>query len=38
VYADLLDAAVIGNLTAEYEPSAIIHLAGLWVAPPSRLG
>jgi nucleoside-diphosphate-sugar epimerase len=34
VYADLLDAALIGNLTAEHEPSAIIHLAGMY-SPPS---
>jgi nucleoside-diphosphate-sugar epimerase len=34
VYADLLDAAVIGNLIAEHEPSAIIHLAGMY-SPPS---
>jgi nucleoside-diphosphate-sugar epimerase len=34
VYADLLDAALIGNLIAEHEPSAIIHLAGMY-SPPS---
>jgi nucleoside-diphosphate-sugar epimerase len=34
VYADLLDAAVIGNLIAEHEPGAIIHLAGMY-SPPS---
>jgi nucleoside-diphosphate-sugar epimerase len=34
VYADLLDAAAIGKLIAEHEPSAIIHLAGM-LSPPS---
>jgi nucleoside-diphosphate-sugar epimerase len=34
VYADLLDAAVIGNLIAMHEPGAIIHLAGMY-SPPS---
>ena len=34
VYADLLDAAAISDLVAEHEPSAIIHLAGMF-SPPS---
>ncbi len=33
-YADLLDAALIGNLIAEHKPAAIIHLAGMY-SPPS---
>ncbi|WAJ44411.1 NAD(P)-dependent oxidoreductase [Mycobacterium sp. Aquia_216] len=34
VYADLLDAAFMADLIAEQEPSAIVHLAGMY-SPPS---